>query len=198
MSIFAKLAASFSESRKELKKTSTLTCTALMLGVSLLVSTFTIVLNPYMKIGFSTVPIAIVGALFGPFVGGLAGGLGDILRFILRPAGMYFPGFTFDSIINGIIFGLFLYKKKPTIKNVALMQIVSTIVVSLILHNMWVCLLYGKAIAVILPASILKNFLKLPIDVMILYGLLKVVEQIKERAFHIPPTGGGGALDASK
>ena len=75
MSIFSKLAASFSESRQELKKTSTLTCTALMLGVSLLVSTFTIVLNPYMKIGFSTVPIAIVGALFGPFVGGLAGGL---------------------------------------------------------------------------------------------------------------------------
>ena len=75
---------------------------------------------------------------------------------------------------------------------------VSTIVVSLILHNLWVCLLYGKAIAVILPASILKNFLKLPIDVMILYGLLKVVEQIKERAFPIPPSGGGGALDAGK
>ena len=198
MSIFTKLAASFSESRQELKKTSTLTCTALMLGASLLVSTFTIVLNRYMKIGFSTVPITIVGALFGPFVSGLAGGLGDILRFILRPTGAYFPGFTFDSIINGIIFGLFLYKKKPTLKNVALMQIVSTVLVSLVLHNVWVSLLYGKALMVILPASILKNFLKLPIDVIVLYGLLKIVDQIKDRSFNVPPTGGGKALDAGK
>lgn len=181
MSIFTKLATSFSQSRQELKKTTTLTCTALLLCASLLISTFTIQLNPYMKIGFSVVPITVVGALFGPFVGGLAGGLGDIMRFLLRPSGAYFFGFTFDSIVNGIIFGLFLYKKKPTLKNVAIMQIVSTVVVSLILHNMWSCLLYNKAMLVILPASILKNVLKLPIDIAILYAVLKVVDQVKEQ-----------------
>lgn len=179
MSIFNKLAASFDESRKEMKKTSTLTVTALLIGLSVIVSMFTIVLNPYMKLGFSTVPIAVIGALYGPFVSGLAAGISDILRYLLRPTGAFFPGFTFDAMVNGVIFGLFLYKKKPSIKNVTAQQICSLILVSTILHNMWVCLLYGKALYAILPASILKNVLKLPIDVIVLYALLVVVEKVK-------------------
>lgn len=181
MSIWQRLAASLQESRRELQKTSTLTVTALLIGASVVVSMYTIVLNPYMKLGFSTVPIAVTGALFGPVVSGLAGGVSDILRFILRPTGAYFPGFTFDAIVNGVIFGLFLYKKKPSVKRVAVQQIVSLIVVSTILHNMWVWLVYGQALAVILPASLLKNILKLPIDIAVLYGLLTVVERFKDR-----------------
>ena len=181
MSIWQRLAASLQESRRELQKTSTLTVTALLIGASVVVSMYTIVLNPYMKLGFSTVPIAVTGALFGPVVSGLAGGVSDILRFILRPTGAYFPGFTFDAIVNGVIFGLFLYKKKPSVKRVAAQQIVSLIVVSTILHNMWVWLVYGQALAVILPASLLKNILKLPIDIAVLYGLLTVVERFKNR-----------------
>lgn len=181
MDFWKKISADFKESRMLLKKTSTLTVTAFLIGLSVVVSLFTVVVNPYMKIGFSTLPIGIIGYLYGPFVSGLAGGIGDILRFILRPSGPYFPGFTLDSMINGIFCGIFLFKRKPSIKYVTIYQVVTLIIVSTILHNFWVAVLYGKAITVILPASIIKNVAKLPIDIIMLYLLLKVFERLKEK-----------------
>lgn len=178
MSFFKQMALDFAQSRKELKNVRTLTGTAFLLALSVVLSLFTWVVNSYMKIGFSTLPIGVIGYLYGPFVSGLAGGLGDILRFIVRPTGQYFPGFTLDSMINGALCGIFLYKRKPSLKNVTLYQVVSLILVSTILHNFWVSVVYGAAWYAILPASIIKNVLKLPIDIALLYGLLKIFHKI--------------------
>ena len=46
-----------------------------------------------LKIGFSSVPVALAGMLFGPLAGGIVGALGDLLGAVLFPIGPYFPGF---------------------------------------------------------------------------------------------------------
>ncbi|MBR6756703.1 MAG: folate family ECF transporter S component, partial [Peptococcaceae bacterium] len=62
----------FIASRQELKKTSTLTITAVMIGLSAVLSMFTIVASQYLKISLFYLPVAVVGMLFGPVVSGLA------------------------------------------------------------------------------------------------------------------------------
>ena len=57
--------------------------------------TTSINIGPYIKIGFSGIPNRVVDFLFGPVVGGIFGGVLDLLKFIIKPDGTFFPGFTF-------------------------------------------------------------------------------------------------------
>lgn len=168
MSIFE----SFRLSRLEMGKVSTLTTTALLIGLNIVLSYFTIVPNEFIKIGFSSLPIAIIGMLYGPFVAGAANGVGDLLRYLLHPTGPYFPGFTFDAILTGIFFGLFLYKRKPSWVNVIWTRVVVSLVVNLGFNTLWISVLYGKGLFVILPMRIVKNLVMFPIEVVMLYTVV--------------------------
>ena len=60
------------------------------------------------KIGFSFIPVAVAGMLFGPLGGAVVGALGDLVGAILFPIGAYFPGFTLTAFLTGLVYGLFL------------------------------------------------------------------------------------------
>ena len=81
--------------------------------------TTSINIGPYIKIGFSGIPNRVVDFLFGPVVGGIFGGVLDLLKFIIKPDGTFFPGFTFDAMLGGVIYGAFLYKKPVKVWRVA-------------------------------------------------------------------------------
>lgn len=66
------------------------------------------------RIGFSFIPAAICGALFGPWMAGFAGAIGDVVGYLLKPTGGYLPGFTVTAFLVWMIYGLFFYKKDIT------------------------------------------------------------------------------------
>lgn len=45
--------------------------------------------------------------LFGPVVGGIMGGIGDILKFLIKPTGPYFFGYTLNAMLGPVIYGIF-------------------------------------------------------------------------------------------
>ena len=63
-----------------------------------------------MKIGFAFVAVFVGAYLYGPVAGAVVGGLGDFLGAILFPIGAYFPGFTLNCALTGVVMGLLLYK----------------------------------------------------------------------------------------
>jgi len=68
---------------------------------------------PALRINITSIPIILSGMMFGPLVGFIVGGLSDILCFIIKPSGPYFPGFTIAAALTGLIPGLiFKYIKK--------------------------------------------------------------------------------------
>lgn len=62
-----------------------------------------------LRINFTTVPIVMSGMIFGPVAGLVTGALSDILCFIIKPAGPYFPGFTISSALSGWIPGMIFF-----------------------------------------------------------------------------------------
>ena len=68
--------------------------------------------GPYIRIGFSGLPNQVVAYLFGPAVGGIFGGALDVIKYLIKPDGAFFPGFTISAALGGIIYGAFLYKKE--------------------------------------------------------------------------------------
>ena len=140
-------------------------------------------IGPYIKIGFSGLPNRIVECLFGPVIGCIFGGTMDILKFIAKPDGPFFFGFTFDAMLAGILYGSILYKKPVTIPRVFVAEFAAKVIVNCGFNTLWISVLYGKGFLAILPMRLLKNAIMLPIDTIITFAMLTLATQIATQ-FH--------------
>jgi ECF transporter S component (folate family) len=61
---------------------------------------------PGMRISFSPIFTRLPALLFGPVMGGMAGGIVDVLGYILKPEGAYIPLMTLTAILDGVLTGL--------------------------------------------------------------------------------------------
>lgn len=144
----------------------------------------TIKFGQYIRVGFSGLPNQVVDYLFGPWIGAIFGGVMDVVKWFLSGDGDFFPGFTITAMAGAVIYGLFLYNKPLKIWRIIASQIAVKIVCNIILNTIWLNLLYGQAIAVILPGRIISNAVMLPIDVIIMYLLLQVVSRVIKPYFN--------------
>lgn len=165
-------------SAREINKISTITGAALLTAMNTVLGYFTIVIGNFLKIGFSYLTLAVAGFLYGPVIGGILGGLSDILNYAIKPTGPFFPGFTFNAILSGFIYGLILYKKPVNLLRVFLTKLLLVIIVDLILTTTWLSILYGEAFIVLLPMRALKNLIMLPIDTTFIYFIISRLTKI--------------------
>lgn len=166
-------------SAKELRKVTSLTGTAMLTALNVAVGSLFIPITPTLRIGFSSLPAAVSAMYYGPICTGIAGVIADTLKYIIRPDGPYFPGFALNEFLTGLIYGCFFYKKKITLPRVIIARACITIFINLILTSLWLNILYQNPIFTI--ARLIKNVVMFPIDVALLYTILKSAERIKKQ-----------------
>ena len=167
------------ESSREFKKVTTITTCAMFGALAIVLGYYSFKITPNLKIGFSAIPNMLVDYLFGPVVGCLFGGAMDVIKFMLKPDGGFMPGFTFDAMLSGIIYGSILYKKPISIWRVLVAEFIVKLVINCGLNTLWISMLYGKGFMVLLPARIIKNAIMLPIDTAIVYFSFRFVSRFK-------------------
>ncbi len=168
----------FLSSSQELKKVPALAVCAMFAALAIILnSVASINIGPYIKIGFSAIPNQLVDYLFGPVTGGLFAGVLDIVKYLLKPDGAFFFGFTFNAMLAAFIYGCFYYKKKLTLWRVLLAKLIVILVVNVVLNTLWLDMLYGKGFLVLLPARAIKNLIMWPIDSIIFYVFTRLIEQ---------------------
>ena len=140
-------------------------------------------LGPYIRIGFSGLPNQVVAYLFGPAVGGIFGAALDIIKYLIKPEGAFFPGFTVSAALGGIIYGAFLYRRKLAIARVFAAQLTVKVFVNLLLNTLWLNMLYGKGFMAILPGRAVSNAVMLPIDTAIMFLMLQAVDWMVKKYF---------------
>ena len=101
----------------ERKRTNTekLVITAILIALEIILTRFVGISTPMLRISFGFLPMVIVAMYYGPIWGGGAYALADVLGSLIFPTGAYFPGFTVSACLTGIIYGLFLHKRKVTV-----------------------------------------------------------------------------------
>ena len=104
----------------------------------------------------------------------------DIGGYIVKPTGPFFPGFTITSLVSGVIFGLFLYRHKPTVKRILLSQIVYTLVCGIILNSIWLSMLYGNGFIPVLTARLVKELVMIPINTLMLVTIMEPVKRFRK------------------
>lgn len=174
----------FKTSFRELSVTKNLVLCGLMAGLGVVLGyVATVQVGQYIRIGFSMVPNRIVDFAFGPVAGGIFGGVLDILKYFMTPAGSsgsFFPGFTLSSILTSILYGMILYRRPLTLSRVIVAEVLEKIFIDLILNTIWLSILYGTPFWVNLfgTGRIIAKLVQLPVDIVIVFVLLKAMQKI--------------------
>ncbi len=163
---------------QKLKNVRVLTVSAFLVAIATVLGFFKVPITELIEIRFQYLPIAVGGAMFGPAVGGVIGMLADVLGYLVKPTGAFFPGFTISSILSGIIYGLFFYKKRITVPRIIAAELTETIVCSLVINSINLSILYGNAFSVVVATRLLKVLIMFPIDTIILTVVLKAIPRL--------------------
>ena len=100
----------FTESAKEFTKVRSLVTTSLLVAVSMVIEMFSVDIG-FAKLNFAFLAIAIIGMLFGPCMGLMAGFACDIVGCLAHPSGGFLPAYVLVGGLQGLVYGLFLYHK---------------------------------------------------------------------------------------
>ena len=176
-----KLLALISDSYHEFKHVSTITTCAMLGAMSIVLNQFaSIRVTPNLKIGFGALPNELVDYLFGPVVGMMAGVCTDVLGYFAGnlSMGAYFPGYTLTAVVGGLIWGLWLYPRKITVWRAIGAKTCINLFCNICLNTLWLTVTGGKAMSVLLVTRVPKNLILLPIEIVLVYFGMKLVNRI--------------------
>ena len=171
-----KMAALFTESMREFRNIRTITACGLFAALALILNSFTVQIGNYLKIGVSGLPNEMVDVLFGPAVGSLFAAAMDILKLLLYPTGAWIPGLT-QLPAGGTDLRIFPVPQTDKLLAFWRRELTVALLVNVLLGTFWLSQVYGKAFMVMLPARLIKNVIKAPVDSIILYLVMTVLER---------------------
>ena len=169
----------FADSFRALSRTRTITTAGLLLAIQMVLSSYGVIeVTDSLKISLAHLAVTPTAILFGPVVAGVQGALSDLLGFLLKPSGPYFPGFTLSAALLGVIYGLLLYKTKQSTWQIVAARLIVCVVVNIGLNTLFLTMLYGPSRLATLPLRVVKNLIQLPIDCLLLGAMCRVVRRI--------------------
>lgn len=179
MKILSTLKEQFVSSFHALSKTRTLTTTGIFLAIQVVLGSFgTIEVTDSLKISLSHLALAPTAIFFGPVVAAMQGALSDILGFLIKPTGPYFPGFTISTLLLGLIYGVSLYRTQHTLPRIIVTRVAVMVIINLFLNTLFLTMLYGPSRLATLPIRAFKNLVQLPVDCLLLYSLCRIIKRI--------------------
>ncbi len=178
-SVFSLIHSQFADSLRALSRTRTITTVGLLLAIQMVLASYGVIeLTDSMKVSLAHLALAPTAILFGPVAAGLQGGLSDLLGFLLKPTGPYFPGFTLSAALLGVVYGMLLYKTKQTTWQIIAARLLVCFVINIGLNTLFLTMLYGPSRLATLPLRIVKNLMQLPIDCLLLGAVCRMVRRL--------------------
>lgn len=132
------------------------------------------------KIGLAFLATLMGAYLYGPLGGALVGGLGDFLGALLFPIGAYFPGFTLNCAMTGVVMGLLLYRSR-SFKRILIAVMIDQLVISLWITSLWISVLYGSPYWPVVISRLPQIALMLVIETVLTTLVLRMMDQINVR-----------------
>ena len=120
-----------------------LTCGAALVAINVILTKFLSITLTFVRIGFNFLPNSLGSMIFGPVTGGLLAVIADILGVVIvgEP---FFWGYSVSALLYGLTYGLFLYKREKSYKNIAFCILLQTVFIDALLGAFWANLFFGK------------------------------------------------------
>ena len=155
-------------------KTHTIAYIALLIALQVVLGRFAGIMTPIVSISFSFIPLVVNAIVFGPICATVSSAIADIIGALLFPQGLgiYFPGYTVSAALNGLIYGLMLYRKPKRLWRISLTCLIQGLFISLGLSTYWVYMMTGKGYMAILPTRFLQNAIMVPVKIFVIWILV--------------------------
>ena len=178
LSVFS--AAYWQTARAELRNVRVLAFSGLVCAMAIVLESFPVyILGPSLKIYFSFVVVSLGCAYYGPVVGMIAGGIIDSVGFLLAGYGEpYFPGYLVTAVLSGLIYGVLLYKRRPTLLRIIVVRLIINYGSNVLLGSVWKSMLYGKGYLYYAASGFIKNTTMLPIEVFLMWAALTAADRM--------------------
>lgn len=160
------------------KSTQMLVTIGLLVALHIILSRFLSINAWNIKIGFAFVAVFTGAYLYGPVAGAAVGGLGDFLGAILFPIGAYFPGFTLNCALTGLVMGLLLYKKQSPLR-VVLTAVINELGISMWITPLWISILYGSPYWPLIISRLPQIAILFVVEIVVIFLMIKIMERIK-------------------
>ena len=184
-------AAYWKDAVSELKNLKKLTFAALMIALCVMLSYIpSVPLFGGAKLTWGFLARSVCAMVCGPVLGAVFGVAEDLLSFFLTGGGgaPFFPGYTLTTVLGCILYALFFYRAKITIRRVFLAKFVTN-VQNVLLGALWSSILYGKAYIVLATGSAVKNLIMLPFQTLLLVVLISALMPVLVRTKLVPRQG---------
>lgn len=134
-------------------------------------------------INFGGFPIIFGGIVFGPAVGGVVGGVGDVVSHFIRPTGPFMPHFTLTSALTGIIPGFIvrILKMKlsaPSLWKIFVAIFIGQVTTSVILVPYFRNVLFDHPLLVTMTKAAIRQAVNIPVYTIIMKPLIKALSRI--------------------
>lgn len=171
------------ENARSLKNVHVIVGVALFFALNVILNLFgSIQITNELKIGFASVTTAASCFLYGPIPNLILAPLLDFVNYIVKPVGAYYPIYMLSTIASVCIFSMFFYNcKRITWIRVILCRITYDVIVSLFLNTLFTSMLWGTPFLAIATPKLIKNLVSLPIQVIILYLVMKTCIQLQPK-----------------
>lgn len=171
----------------------------MLMAVSMAIESLTIQVSAGLKINFAFLAIAAIGMLFGPSVAFFAGGMCDVLGYLVHPDGPFLPIYSLIGCLQGLIYGLVLYRRWGKLDSneigkgkkygsfaarLVTARLLDVFIINLCLNtmtNMHYGFIPQQAFGLAVKARFLKNALELLADIPLLFILMPLVLGLYER-----------------
>ena len=172
-------AAYWQQAADEFKNIRVLAFAGMVTALAIILESFPIyLLGQSLKIYFSFVVVSLGCACYGPLVGMGVGAVIDTLGFLLSSYGEpYFPGYLITAMLSGLIYGVMLYQRKPTIPRLIVTRLLINYGSNVLLGSVWKAMLYGKGYLYYLSTGMVKNTIMIPIEVALMWLALNAAEK---------------------
>ncbi len=123
---------------------------------------------------------ALAGAMFGPIWGAVCCVTADVVGMLLNSGGIAFvPLITLACACRGIIYGLLLHRRMPTIARSTIAVAVVTVVVELGMMPVFLAMLYGNGWWATLVAKLPVRLATIPVYGLITYSVSRALAAAK-------------------
>lgn len=156
---------------------------AILVAMTVLLMNYLGIHTQFFKIGFSFVPIALCGMMYGARWSAACAVVGDLINCLLGPFGWY-PPLTLSAGVNGALYGLLLKGRSDSLPAILAAAALSQLLIGLVVTTWLLSMLYTAPYFELMVTRLPQVLVMLPVQaaVLRLIGEKRVVAALSRAA----------------
>ena len=162
-----------------------MTLAAMLIALQVVLGKLSVGDPAVLKVGLGFIATALIGYFLGPWTGGMAMVINDLIsNTILSSGTLFFPGFTFSAFVSGVLAGMFLYNQKISWQRVLIYEFFQILVTNVLFTTLWLYLMSlsssstARGFWALLTVRLPKEIITWPIEVLIVLVILRQVAKL--------------------